>query len=142
MIIAQQKRSENIAEYLIYMYQIEDMIRANKLDLDCPKLLRFNELSQDEFFCAESAAKDGVVFQKVMKDMTGGEIFVGGEVTTLGSDATLTDIDSAEIDEVMAFLDRYKIAFKGSFKNVINAGKKLPGFCPFRGCFAQVERTA
>jgi len=34
MIIAQQKRKENIAEYLLYMYQVEDMIRANKLDLD------------------------------------------------------------------------------------------------------------
>ncbi len=34
MIIAQQKRDENIAEYLLYMYQVEDMIRANKLDID------------------------------------------------------------------------------------------------------------
>jgi hypothetical protein len=33
MIIAQQKRKENIAEYLLYMYQIEDLIRANDLDL-------------------------------------------------------------------------------------------------------------
>ena len=34
MIIAEQKRKENIAEYLLYMYQVEDMIRANNLDLD------------------------------------------------------------------------------------------------------------
>lgn len=34
MIIAEQKKRENIAEYLIYMYQVEDMIRANELDLD------------------------------------------------------------------------------------------------------------
>ena len=34
MIIASQKRKENIAEYLIYMWQIEDMIRANNLDLE------------------------------------------------------------------------------------------------------------
>jgi len=34
MIIAQQKRKENIAEYLLYMYQVEDLIRANDLDLD------------------------------------------------------------------------------------------------------------
>jgi hypothetical protein len=34
MIIAEQKRKENIAEYLLYMYQVEDMIRANALDLD------------------------------------------------------------------------------------------------------------
>jgi hypothetical protein len=34
MIIAEQKRKENIAEYLLYMYQVEDMIRANKLDIN------------------------------------------------------------------------------------------------------------
>lgn len=34
MIIASQKRKENIAEYLLYMWQIEDIIRANGLDLD------------------------------------------------------------------------------------------------------------
>ena len=34
MIIAAQKRKENIAEYLIYMYQVEDLIRANEFDLD------------------------------------------------------------------------------------------------------------
>ena len=34
MLIAEQKRKENIAEYLIYMYQVEDLIRANQLDLD------------------------------------------------------------------------------------------------------------
>ena len=34
MIIAQQKKRENIAEYILYMYQVEDMIRANKMDLE------------------------------------------------------------------------------------------------------------
>ncbi len=34
MFIASQKRKENIAEYLIYMWQVEDLIRANNLDLD------------------------------------------------------------------------------------------------------------
>jgi hypothetical protein len=32
MIIAEQKLKENIAEYLIYMYQLEDLIRANEFD--------------------------------------------------------------------------------------------------------------
>lgn len=34
MLIASQKRKENIAEYLIYMWQIEDLIRMHKLDLE------------------------------------------------------------------------------------------------------------
>ena len=34
MLIAQQKQKENIAEYILYMYQIEDVIRAYQFDLD------------------------------------------------------------------------------------------------------------
>ncbi len=34
MIIAHQKKQENIAEYLLYMWQIEDLIRAYELDID------------------------------------------------------------------------------------------------------------
>ncbi|MDE6480296.1 MAG: DUF4924 family protein [Muribaculaceae bacterium] len=34
MITASQKKRENIAEYLLYMWQIEDLIRAFGLDLD------------------------------------------------------------------------------------------------------------
>lgn len=34
MYIASQKRKENIAEYLLYMWNIEDIIRANNLDID------------------------------------------------------------------------------------------------------------
>ncbi|MDR1779214.1 MAG: DUF4924 family protein [Tannerella sp.] len=34
MIIAQQKRKENIAEYLLYMWQVEDLIRACKFDTE------------------------------------------------------------------------------------------------------------
>ena len=34
MLIANQKRYENIAEYLLYMFQIEDLIRAYNFDID------------------------------------------------------------------------------------------------------------
>lgn len=34
MKIAQQLKAKNIAEYLIYMWQVEDLIRANGCDLD------------------------------------------------------------------------------------------------------------
>ena len=34
MIIAQAKRKENIAEYLLYMWQVEDIIRAMGMDID------------------------------------------------------------------------------------------------------------
>ncbi|MCH5213569.1 MAG: DUF4924 family protein [Muribaculaceae bacterium] len=34
MFIASEKKRENIAEYLLYMWQIEDLIRANQLDIE------------------------------------------------------------------------------------------------------------
>ncbi|MCM1022114.1 MAG: DUF4924 family protein [Muribaculum sp.] len=34
MFTASEKRKENIAEYLLYMWHIEDLIRANGLDMD------------------------------------------------------------------------------------------------------------
>lgn len=34
MLIARQKQNENIAEYVLYMYQIEDLIRAYDFDLE------------------------------------------------------------------------------------------------------------
>lgn len=34
MFTASQTKKENIAEYLLYMWQVEDLIRANDLDLD------------------------------------------------------------------------------------------------------------
>lgn len=32
--IAQQLKKKNIAEYIVYMWQVEDLIRANKLDIE------------------------------------------------------------------------------------------------------------
>ena len=37
MLIARQKKQDNIAEYVIYMYQLEDMMRACNLDIDVVK---------------------------------------------------------------------------------------------------------
>ncbi len=63
--------------------------------------------------------------ERVGEDMAGGEIFVGGQVRTLGSDAELTDASAAELDGVREFLDRHEIAFKGAFRKIVNAGKRL-----------------
>ena len=34
MLIAKKLKEENISEYLLYMWQVEDIIRANSLDID------------------------------------------------------------------------------------------------------------
>ena len=63
--------------------------------------------------------------ERVGEDMAAGDIYVGGAVRSLGSDAELTDIEEAEIDDVRAFLDRHEIAYKGGFQKIVNAGKRL-----------------
>lgn len=45
MFIAEKLRKRNIAEYLLYMWQVEDIIRANGCDMDA---LRRNYLSKFE----------------------------------------------------------------------------------------------
>lgn len=49
MFIASQKRKENMAEYLLYMWQVEDLIRANDLDIDKIKenvIAKFGNLTE------------------------------------------------------------------------------------------------
>lgn len=63
--------------------------------------------------------------EKVGQDMTGGNIYVAGKLGEMGTDAMLIDLPAAERDDILAFLDKYEIAFKGSFQKIVNAGKKL-----------------
>lgn len=42
MLIAKQKKEENIAEYVIYMWQLEDLLRANQLDIEKIQTLIIN----------------------------------------------------------------------------------------------------
>ena len=37
--------------------------KMNQLKLNCPKLIRFHDLTEDEVFCTEGAAKAGVTFE-------------------------------------------------------------------------------
>lgn len=51
MLIAEKLRKSNIAEYLLYMWQVEDLLRAFGLDFDKLKadyLSRFSGLADDE----------------------------------------------------------------------------------------------
>jgi hypothetical protein len=48
MLIAKQKKEENIAEYLLYMWQIEDIIRANKFDITSIKQNIIDKFDQPE----------------------------------------------------------------------------------------------
>ena len=50
MIIAKEKKTSNIAEYLIYMFQVEDLLRAVKFELSAIEKIVINQfkVSDDE----------------------------------------------------------------------------------------------
>jgi len=48
MLIAQKKRKENIAEYILYLYQVEDLIRAFNFDLNLIQERLVNAYKVDE----------------------------------------------------------------------------------------------
>lgn len=53
MFVARKKREENIAEYILYMFQVEDLIRAFKMDMNLINdqlisMYRLNESQQQE----------------------------------------------------------------------------------------------
>lgn len=64
MIIASQKRKENIAEYLIYMWHIEDIIRANDLDIE---KIKTNVI--DRFNLDDAQRRDMVEWYESLIDM-------------------------------------------------------------------------
>lgn len=64
MLIAKQKRQENIAEYLLYMWQVEDIIRAKKLDINLIK-----EDIVDKFDQPESVRQEMIDWYQGLTDM-------------------------------------------------------------------------
>lgn len=53
MFIARQLKEKNIAEYLLYMWQVEDIIRAHGADMDRLRTHYLNRFQQDEAQRAE-----------------------------------------------------------------------------------------
>ena len=48
MLVANKKRKENIAEYILYLYQVENLIRAFKVDIDLIESRLISEYRVDE----------------------------------------------------------------------------------------------
>ena len=64
MFVASQKRKENIAEFLLYMWQIEDLIRANGLDID-----KITQNVVDRFNLQEDQRKQMIEWYESLIDM-------------------------------------------------------------------------
>jgi len=72
MLIARQKYNENIAEYILYMYQIEDIIRAYEFNVDLiienyvrPQLPDASFIEQYREWYADLTKK--MIFQRIEK---------------------------------------------------------------------------
>lgn len=63
--------------------------------------------------------------EKVGEDMAGGAIFVGGRVTSLGSDARLEAPTEEELEEIRTFLARHGLPMPDRFKKIVCAGGQL-----------------
>lgn len=63
--------------------------------------------------------------EQVGQDMHGGTIYVGGRVLSVGTDAMQADLEPGEEDDVLAFLERYRVPFTGRLQKLVNAGKNL-----------------
>lgn len=56
MLVAQEKRKTNIAEYILYMWQVEDILRACSFDADLIQLKLVSRFNADEKTSNEIAA--------------------------------------------------------------------------------------
>lgn len=65
MFIAKQKKRENIAEYLLYMWQLEDILRAYELDID--KIQQF--LIDSTTYSAEKKQKARTWYNRLIEMM-------------------------------------------------------------------------
>lgn len=55
MLIAKQKRKQNLAEYILYLFQIEDLIRAFRFDMDLIRQNLVTKYQADEATSKEIA---------------------------------------------------------------------------------------
>jgi len=65
MLIAQQKLQENIAEYVLYMYQVEDIIRAYNFDVE----LILHDLVEPQISNEEILKEYRLWYKKIMNDL-------------------------------------------------------------------------
>jgi hypothetical protein len=65
MLIARKKKEENIIEYLLYMFQIEDLIRAHQLDAD----LLFERIIAPQVHDEKLAEEYREWYTKLIRDM-------------------------------------------------------------------------
>ena len=109
MLVASQKRKENIAEYLLYMWQVEDIARAFNLDIE---RIRQNIIDRVPDIPEETRAAMSEWYESLIDMMRREEVVESGHLqinrNTLGDLADLSRrllADSRYADYSKAFYD-------------------------------------
>ncbi|MDX1651683.1 MAG: DUF4924 family protein [Brumimicrobium sp.] len=80
MFIAQEKEKTNIAEYIIYMYQIEDLLRAYKFDID----LVFEKIIKPQVKSESFAKESKKWYQEIIDEMRSRGLERKGHIHRIG----------------------------------------------------------
>jgi len=107
MIIANKKKKENIAEYILYMWQVEDIIRANQFDINKLEKNIINQFDQPN----EVKVKIKEWYNMLMKSMKEENILESGHLKFVGvivDDLNKLHLEILKSDEHKEYKEQYK----------------------------------
>lgn len=120
MIISQQKRAENIAEFILYMWQIEDLIRAYNFDSE-----RINKELADQYQVEPEVKKEiRLWYEGLVESMVSEQIKTSGHLGFLvGLVADLNDFHYQLIDS--PHHSDYRVLYEDAVYNIGDFRKKM-----------------
>lgn len=134
MFISQQKLQENIAEYILYMYQIEDVIRSFNFDLERIMNEYVSQQLPDESFHAQYRAwYQGLITQmQSQKIESAGHLYLIQEVLielsylhntllNMANDVRYKELYEAAIPHIEAFKEKSNLKDKNHIEIVFHA---------------------
>lgn len=105
--IAQKKKAENIAEYVLYMWQMEDLLRGLEFNIDSVETQVLSGIEDEQM-----RQTNALWFKKLARDMAEESVTVSGH-----------QHDSTEVISALAFLQN-KLLSTGSIADFSEAYKK------------------
>lgn len=134
MFIAQQKLNENIAEYILYMYQVEDVIRGFNFDLDRIMNEYVSLQLPDASFHSQYRAwyQDLIMQMQSQKIEKGGHLFLIQEVLielsylhntllNMANDIRYKELYDAAIPHIESFKEKSNLKDKNHIEIVFHA---------------------
>ena len=121
MLIAREKRKSNVAEYILYMWQVEDMLRAMQMDIE---LVNRNVVSQ---FGGDDAARKEISdwYDNLIEMMKKEEVVKSGHVQVVKNMVNeLTELHYHLLHNVQDM--KYKQLFMMAANNLLDYRRNLP----------------